>query len=205
MLRAQTLKERPGALPKVYSVPPNLKLTADCRCMLNFGDACSHHGTTHLCFLLSQTTTNLEGCIYVLHDIHDNEDFIDSLVKVGATTVTLLRPSWIPLSCLLLPSSQPAPSVSAAALSIPVEAEFHSTAQSSAAGGPRAHWLWEGTKPKGHKTVFLRYLVPNPRMINNSTLNHGPWVPVVSHDRCRKRTSSRSRWFPTPTTLLPWR
>ncbi len=86
------------------------------------------------CLQLSQTIAELEGRISILHQIRDDKDLIDSLVRVGATaadsaeaelddTVPLAAPE-VP-ACLEAPTPPAAPSIS-------VAAELQSTAQSSA-------------------------------------------------------------------------
>lgn len=152
------------------------------------------------CLQLSQTIAKLEGRISVLHQLRDEEDFIDSLVKVGAAaadsaeaeldaTIPLAAPE-VP-ACLEAPTPPRAPSIPAAAPSIPGETKLQSTAQSSTGGGAGARWLREGAKPKEHKTATLGYFTPNPK-IQSSTPNHDPWIPVASHGRCKKKTSLRS-------------
>lgn len=85
----------------------------------------------HCCFSLSQTIADLEGQISILHQICHDEDFIDSLVKVGAAAVDYPAPSMLGGPHLIRNS------IPATVPSIPFEAKFQPTTLSSAAEGPK--------------------------------------------------------------------
>ncbi len=103
-----------------------------------------------------RTIAELEGRISILHQLRDEEDFMESLViTVGAaaaaeatldTTIPVASP---PATAQIAPVQTAAPSILAVA-----QPQSNTQVPQPPSGGTEDRWLQEGAKPKQPKTAF---------------------------------------------------